>query len=447
MKDLSYQVKVGVVVIIGIILSIVAYRSVLELNRESGFSVTVEFKDARGIKKGTAVQRAGTDIGWVSQIELDADRNVAVAVVNIFPGKKFPKDAQFFIVSEGLIEEKFLSIKDNLHPDPLLGDAGDSDVFQGIPDPGLTDMISNANLALIKATSLLDIVKDFLSEEKLGGVIASLAAEMEATMIAANSVMQRADRILATNEGRISGTMENVYAMSEDISTVTGDLRQTLADANLGERLTGVLGQVDALLSQVNQISTDVGKLSGDEQVQKNIKESIALTKSTLEEAGVTLRTLRGTLERVNEKIDNIGPVGFKGKVNVRNESVHQRNRSDGAYVDVKTRLRVGDSAFDLGVENIGRQTPENASVTAQAGRFVTEETLLRGGIFRSEFGLGFDYLGVNGMSLTADIYNLNNPMMNSYMSFPLADKYDLLLGVEDIGDENQLNAGVQLSF
>ncbi len=447
MKGLSYQIKVGLVVVIGIILSIVAYRAVLELNRESGFSVIVEFADARGIKKGTAVQRAGTDIGWVSKMELDSDRGIAVGEVNIFAGKSFPKDAQFFVMSEGLIEEKFLAIKDNPNPDPLLGDAEDGDVFQGIPDPGLSDMISNANLALIKANTLLDVVTDFVSEEKLGGIITSLATEMEETMAAANSVMQRADRILASNEGRISATMENVYAMSEDASAMTGNLRATLADADLGNRLAGILDQVDTLLVQVNQISADVGKISGDEQVQENIKESIALTKSTLEEAEVTLRTRRGTLERVNEKLDNIGPVGFEGKVNIRNESVHQMNRSDSAYVDVKTRLRVGDSALDLGVENIGGETQDDVGVNVQMGRYVSEDVLLRGGIFRSEFGLGFDYSPTGGFSFIGDVYDLNNPRANSYLSFPFTDKYNLLFGVEDIGDENQLNAGVQLSF
>ncbi|MCD6283080.1 MCE family protein [bacterium] len=447
MKDLSYQIKVGLVVVIGIILSVMAYRAVLELNRESGFSVIVEFEDARGIKKGTAVQRAGTDIGWVSKMELDSDRGIAVGEVNIFAGKSFPKDAQFFIMSEGLIEEKFLAIKDNPNPNPLLGDAEDGDVFQGIPDPGLTDMISNANLALMKANTLLDVVTDFVSEEKLGGIITSLATEMEETMVTANSVMQRADRILAANEGRISETMENVHAMSEDVSAMTGDLRATLTDADLGNRLTGILDQVDTLLVQVNRISADVGKISGDEQVQADIKESIALTKSTLEEAEVTLRTLRGTLERVNEKIDNIGPVGFEGKVNVRNESVHQMNRSDSAYVDVKTRLRVGDSALDLGVENIGDEAQDEVGVNVQAGRYLSDDVLLRGGIFRSEFGLGFDYSPTGGFSFTGDVYDLNNPRANSYLSFPLMDKYNLLFGIEDIGDENQLNAGVQLSF
>jgi len=447
MKDLSYQIKVGLVVVIGIILSIVAYRAVLELNRETGFSVIVEFADARGIKKGTAVQRAGTDIGWVSKMELDSDRGIAVGEVNIFAGKSFPQDAQFFIMSEGLIEEKFLAIKDNPKPNPLLGNAEDGDVFQGVPDPGLTDMISNANLALMKANTLLDVVTDFVSEEKLGGIITRLATEMEETMATANSVMQRADRILASNEGRISATMENVYVMSEDVSSMTGDLRATLTDADLGNRLTSILNEVDTLLVRMNQISADVGKISGDEQVQANIKESIALTKSTLEEAEITLRTLRGTLERVNEKIDNIGPVGFEGKVNVRNESVHQMNRSDSAYVDVKTRLRVGDNALDLGVENIGDETQDNVGVNVQMGRYVSEDVLLRGGIFRSEFGLGFDYSPTGGYSFTGDVYDLNNPRMNSYLSLPFADKYNLLFGVEDIGDENQLNAGVQLSF
>jgi len=446
MKDLTYHAKVGFILAVGIILALVAYRTVLELNRESGFSVTVEFKDARGIKRGTSVQRAGTDVGWVSSVGLDPDRGIAVAKVQIYPGITFPKDALFFIVSEGLIEEKFLAIKDNPEHDPLLGDAEGGEVFEGIPDPGLTDMISNANTALMKVNSLLDVVDEFMGEERLGGVISALKTEMHETTLTVNSVLHRADRLLAASEGQILGTMENVYTMSEDLGGMTKDLKRTMAEADLGNRVTSILDQVDGLLVQVNRISSDVAELSGDAEVKSNLKESIALTRGTLEEAQETLRTLRTTLETVNQKLGAVKPVSFEGKVNLRNESVHQMNRSDSAYVDVKTRLRVGDSAYDLGVDNIGRDSPESAAVTAQAGRYLGDDVLVRGGIYRSEFGLGLDY-SAGGTVITGDVYNLNNPMMDSYLFFPLADRYKLLFGVEDIGDRNQLNAGVQLSF
>jgi phospholipid/cholesterol/gamma-HCH transport system substrate-binding protein len=446
-KDLTYQIKVGIIVVIGAVLSFFAYRSLLNLSRPSGYSIIVEFENARGIGKGTSVQRAGTDVGWVSEIHLDSDRGIAVANVRIAPGITFPADANFYIMSEGLIEEKYLAIKDNPQPNSLAGDAENGDTFQGVPDPGLTDMIQNANLALVKVNTLLSTFDDMMSEEKLGGVINEVSKNLNDTLKAANSLVARADRMLAMNEGNISGTLGNAYNVSKDISSLTGDLKQTMETLDLGNRVDSILTQVDKLLVQVNQVSSDVSQISGDPDVRANVKDSIALTKTTLAEAQETLRTLRGTLDRVNEKLDKIGPISFKGNVNIRNESVHANNRSDQAYVDVKTRLRVGESAFDFGVENIGNDTPESVGVNAQAGRYVSESVLLRGGIYRSDFGLGFDYLPGKGVDLSGELYDLNNPKLNSYLKYPLGDKYGLLVGVEDIGDENQVNAGVSLNF
>jgi phospholipid/cholesterol/gamma-HCH transport system substrate-binding protein len=446
-KDLTYQIKVGIIVIIGAFLAFFAYRSLLNVNRPSGYSVTVEFQNARGIGKGTSVQRAGTDVGWVSEIHLDSTRGVAVSTVRIAPGVTFPADANFYIMSEGLIEEKYLSIKDNPKPDPLLGDAQPDAKFQGIPDPGLTDMIQNANTALSKVNSLLTKADDFLSDEKFGGKINELTKNLNDTIIVANSMVSRADRLLAANDKNINGAISNAYLISKDVSAMTGDMRKVMGDLDLGNRVDTMLTQVDTLLKQVNQVSSDIGQISGDPDVRANVKDSIALTKTTLAEAQETLRTMRGTLDRVNEKLDKIGPVNFKGNVNIRNESVHANSGSDQAYVDVKTRLRVGQNAFDLGVENIGNETPESVGVNAQAGRYVSESMLLRGGIYRSEFGLGVDFLPGKGVNLSGELYDINDPKLNSYLKYPLGDKYGLLVGVEDIGDANQVDAGISLTF
>ncbi len=446
-KDITYQVKVGIVVVVGLVLAIVSYQSLLAINRPSGYSVTVEFENARGMKKGTSVQRAGTDVGWISAIGLDSGRGIAVANVRISPGVTFPKDATFFIMSEGLIEEKYLAIRDNLTPDPLAGDAENGDVFIGVPDPGLTDMISNANLALVKVNTLLGTFDDMMSEEKLGGIINEVSKNLNDTLRAANSLVARADRMLASNEKNISGTMSNAYSVSKDVSALTGDMKKTMDTLDLGTRVDSILTQVDKLLVQVNSVTSEVSMISGDPEVRGNVKDSIALTKTTLAEAQETLRALRGTLDRVNEKLDKIGPVSFKGKVNVRNESVHNNDRSDQAYVDVKTRVRVGENALDIGVENIGSAPKDRVGVNVQAGRYLSESLLLRGGIFRSEFGLGLDYATGKGVNLAGDLYDINDPKLNSYLALPVGKGYDVLLGVEDIGDQNQLNAGVSLSF
>jgi len=82
-----------------------------------------------------------------------------------------------------------------------------------------------------------------------------------------------------------------------------------------------------------------------------------------------------------------------------------------------------------------------------QAGTKLNESVLVRGGVFRDEFGLGIDVKSPRGASFSLDAFDLNNPTLNSYISYPLGRRLGLLLGVEDIGDTNQYNAGIQISF
>jgi hypothetical protein len=51
------------------------------------------------------------------------------------------------------------------------------------------------------------------------------------------------------------------------------------------------------------------------------------------------------------------------------------------------------------------------------------------------------------GVNLSGELYDINDPKLNSYLKYPLGDKYGLLVGVEDIGDANQVDAGISLTF
>jgi len=446
MKGFSYQAQLGLAIVVAIVLGYFAYASVMQLQRRPGYTVYVEFTDARGISRGTSVTRAGTDVGWVRDVRLDPDRGIARATVSIHPGMSFPKDAIFYVASQGLIEEKYISIQNNPNPDPLLGDAQEGDVFQGRTEAGFSDLISSANQALVQVNRLLAVAEDFTSEEKLGGAIRDLLAKLDDTVSSAGGVLERVDRVLAASQGEVSATLRNVRELTGNLSAASEVVSSAMEEAELPKRLASALDEIDHTLTLMNQIAADVAEVTGDAEVKKNIKESVSLTRETLNEAKKTMEALQGTLGKVDEKLESFGDIGVQGRVNVRHESVHANKKSDNEYIDVKGRVTVGENAFDVGLDNAGAQG-EDAGLSVQAGRYLSPSLLVRGGVYREQAGIGFDLMTPGGWGLATDAFNVNDPQLNSYLTLPLAQRLNLLLGVEDIGDRDEYNAGVQLTF
>jgi len=446
MKGFSYQAQLGLALVVAVVLGYFAYASVMQLHRRPGYKVFVDFADARGISRGTSVTRAGTDVGWVKDVRLDPDRGVARAIVNLFPGITFPKDAIFYVASQGLIEEKYLTIVNNPSPGPLVGDAEEGDVFQGRAEAGFSDLISSANQALVQVNRLLVIAEDFTSEEKLGGAIRDLLAKLDSTISGAETVLQRVDRVLAASQGEVSATLRNVRDLTGNLSAASEVVSTAVKEADLPNRLSSALDDIDETLTLLNGIAGDIAEITGDPKVRQDIKESISLTRDALSEARDTMEALQGTLGKVDEKIESFGKIGFEGKVNVRHESVHANKKSDNEYIDVKGRVTVGENAFDVGVDNVGAPG-EDSGLTLQAGQYLSPSFLVRGGLYREQMGVGFDLMSTGGWGLTADAFDVNDPQLNSYLSIPLAHRFNLLVGVEDIGDRDQYNAGVQLTF
>ncbi len=447
MRGISEQVKIGIFIVIAVGLAYFGYNSVIKITKPSTYSVKVEFKDARGISKGTPVRRAGTDIGWVESVSLDSERGIAVADVRILSRATFPKDAIFYIVSEGLIEEKFLLIRDSPKPTPGLGYAEEGDIFQGELAPGFTDILRSANEALIQVNRILNVAGSFMSEEKLGGIVQELLSELNSTIGSARVVLERISSLLGSTQGDITDTVKNIQQATSDLSEVSREVKLAVQQTDLPNRVEALLMQIDASLSLINKIASDIAELTSDEQFKDDIKGVFHEGKEALTESKETLKTLRGTLEKVDKKLERFGGLGFEGKLNIRNESTHNKSRSDNAYIDVKTRVTVGENSLDLGVENLSEDTPEDAGMVLQVGKKAGDSILVRGGVYRDELGVGVDLFGGDSVSLSLDAFNLNNPALNSYLTLPFPRRFKLLLGVEDVGDRNQYNAGIQVHF
>jgi len=115
MKAISFEVKVGIFILIGFIILFVMIFSIGEIYMfKSGYHIKVTFNFANGIAMNAPVRLAGIEVGEVDDIRIYYDTNVERTKVELSTWIKgdvvIEEDAKAVINTLGLLGEKYLEI-------------------------------------------------------------------------------------------------------------------------------------------------------------------------------------------------------------------------------------------------------------------------------------------------------------------------------------------------
>jgi phospholipid/cholesterol/gamma-HCH transport system substrate-binding protein len=112
MKKYSLETIVGIFVFIGLIC--VGYLTIklgkMELIGSNNYILSARFNSVSGLKTDSSVEMAGVEIGRVSKIGLDSERQTALVILKIHKNVQITDDAIASIKTSGLIGDKFINI-------------------------------------------------------------------------------------------------------------------------------------------------------------------------------------------------------------------------------------------------------------------------------------------------------------------------------------------------
>jgi phospholipid/cholesterol/gamma-HCH transport system substrate-binding protein len=112
MKKYSLETIVGIFVFIGLIC--VGYLTIklgkMELIGSNNYILSARFNSVSGLKTDSSVEMAGVEIGRVSEIGLDSERQTALVTLKIHKNVQITDDAIASIKTSGLIGDKFINI-------------------------------------------------------------------------------------------------------------------------------------------------------------------------------------------------------------------------------------------------------------------------------------------------------------------------------------------------
>jgi phospholipid/cholesterol/gamma-HCH transport system substrate-binding protein len=112
MKKYSIETAVGIFVVIGLIC--VGYMTVklgkVSLFGDDTYPVYARFASVTGLRVGSSVEIYGIQIGTVTSLGVDSDRQMGIVGMKLNKGTKVYDDAEATIKSAGLIGDKYVKI-------------------------------------------------------------------------------------------------------------------------------------------------------------------------------------------------------------------------------------------------------------------------------------------------------------------------------------------------
>ncbi len=280
-SERSIEVKVGILILLslGILAAFILVMGGLSF--QPTYALYVDFDNPGGLQTGAPVRIAGVKVGKVDELAFKGGaidpvtgrRTLVRAKLDVEKRAlgSIHDDAIFYVTTQGVLGEQFLSIDPGTTGRATLTDGA---IVKGIDPPRL-------DLFLAKAYDLLDTTVTGLQNNRQ--LISDIAVNTA-------GLLKNLNVALTENRGRIDRTLENVEELSKQAKELTIDARARYVD---NPKILRTIENIDRLTSDVQR---DSGPLLKDTR-----------------EAAANLNRISATLgapdeqAKVQKAIDDIG--------------------------------------------------------------------------------------------------------------------------------------------
>jgi len=344
-------------------------------------------------------------------------------------------------------------------PTPALGDVpsgitvynriAPGSTVPGEREPGPEDLVVAADKALLEITDqagvlmaqlgvLLDKVSESLEPEEIRATLDALASE--ATIIATNisSLTVKLNALLDETQPHLIATTENVEAITENANLLVEGLTE-YNDPEFRENIEELILNLNEASESLVSILDDIEEYTSDDVMREDIKAAIHEARFTIEEARGTLDAAEGAIENVSTGMNIFGGIETSAEFVLRTEPEDDRWAGD---LNVKVGLEGSDTFVEAGVDDIG----ENDLINAQIGWWIEPEVSARVGIHRGKIGLGTEW-NDSQFRIKGDLYNLNDLQWDLYGGYAIIPELGIIIGIEDLLDDDELNFGLAFWF
>tara|TARA_R110000868_G_scaffold199673_1_gene446285 strand:- start:1203 stop:2192 length:990 start_codon:yes stop_codon:yes gene_type:complete len=299
-KTTNEKLKLGVFVIVGLLLFIVAIY--LIGNRQNmftkTFTISASFNNVNGLVLGNNVRYSGINVGTVTSIEMLNDSVIRVDMkIEEKMVQHIKKDAIATIGTDGLVGNMIVNIIPGEGKEPVISSG---DIIKSYSKIGADDMlntlsVTNENAAILTA-ELLEIAKSITEGKGTLGMLIN-------------------DTIMSSN---LKQTVQQLKLTSIEASKTMKDFHGIIASININESVAGVLLNDSLEAQKTRSIITNLEASSLEikdviatiNETFKNIKEGdgafnyLSNDKEFVKELEQTIKNINEGTQKFNENME-----------------------------------------------------------------------------------------------------------------------------------------------
>ncbi len=481
--EVKAAAKVGAMALVGLGLLYAAWYFLAHLNLHN-YHLNAVFNDTKGLQRQTPLRMNGVTIGEVEKVELD--KQTLRPIVTLSIDKKYDRipDASLIHITSGLL---ISNPQIEILPKPSSSYYVDGETWKNVelvPASGLAALSPDADEAVKQLThtiktltprlaatmdSLQGILKrtdsmmanfqeasysakNLLGDQKIRRTMYALLDDMKAVSgnarATAKELTGEMRTVIKRNSGKVdeltTGAVDLLQKFADTVDAARGavtKLAEQVSDPRLQQSLVETLDLAKTTLARFNQIASDIHNLSGDPNVQNDLKTTVATVKETAVEG-------QKLVERINTlvgsfKTSSKGPKLGIGKPEFAIDFLGRAN-TPHFRSDVNLRLPIGErNAFDLGLYDFAERTKLNAQYETQ----INGLGALRYGIYASKLGVGYAWPdSASGTRFRLDAYNPNNLQLDARALFRINENFSVWLGADSVFKRTTPLIGVRLS-
>ncbi|HEX9745650.1 MAG TPA: MlaD family protein [bacterium] len=293
------------------------------------------------------------------------------------------------------------------------------------------EIMDNLNAVLIKVNLLLDT-------EKITENIDSLMAEVTSIANNIRNLTANLDSTVQESSPYILATLQNVESMTDTAKDLVEGLEK-YDDPELNQNVKDLIQNLTDSSETLAAILEDIQVYSSDDELRDDITGSIHETRAAIQEARDTMETLNEAIGSASDSLSEFGGIETGADFTLRYNEAADEARGD---FDFWVGTDTSEYFFKAGISDIGQTERANL----QIGYKLDHSTSSRAGIYRGKLGVGLDWRS-DAVSFMTDLYDPNNLTWDVYGGYAVLPELDLLIGVEDFLEEDEVNFGFQYHF
>jgi phospholipid/cholesterol/gamma-HCH transport system substrate-binding protein len=273
MSKHSSEIKIGVMVFIGIILcaGMIIFFSGSKA-RGKGYPIVVYFDNAEGVIVGAPVMLSGVKAGKISQIKfISKPKSHVELTLSIYKEIRIQKGASAYIKSLGIMGERYVEII----PGKEDGFLNKKDKIYGENLAGFRDMAENSKKVFEKLDKTIEALNKVLETKT--------TEDFKASVENIREISKDVKILISENKPVVSKILTKIEDLSDNLNELTGDKKEDIAEIifnlkEVSENLNSFSYKIDRypglLMSSERQAAKFNKKIKREKEKEKIKKKS-----------------------------------------------------------------------------------------------------------------------------------------------------------------------------